>query len=118
MLLALKVEKGLSGDLKNFFWLLPHTLGAPLVTGNSQENASNHQIVLCPPFKKATPSFPIVECFISTSHGTLGHSLEAFGDPQGLLEAPLCLKMAKKCFKLLDISLSTFRINNTLFSHS
>ena len=59
-------------------------LGVPIVSGNSQKNASNHQILLFPPLKQATPSFPIVEYFISTSHGTLGQSLEALGDPQGL----------------------------------
>ena len=52
----------------------------------------------------------IVEYLISTSHLVVG-------DPQGSLGAPQSLKTANKCYKSSDITLSTFQMSNTLFSH-
>ena len=103
--------------LRTFGWPLggPHSAW---YTGNSQKKAPNHQIVLFPPLKQATPSFPIIEYFISTFYGTLGHSLEALGDPQGLLGAPQSLNVAKKGFKSSDIFLSIIQMSTTRFSHS
>ena len=74
------------------------TLGWSLGTfGDPQWPMGGHQSLkmgkiwqvreFCPPFLRATPSFPIVKYYISTSHGTLGFPLGTILDPQGCLGA-------------------------------
>ena len=63
------------------------------------KNATNHQILVCPPFKWVTPCFPIVKSshskiFILNSHVTLGYPFGTIGNPWGCFWAHQSLKMA------------------------
>ena len=99
-------------------------LGGPSVPEKGKQNASNHQISLCPPLKWVTLSIPIVK----SSHSRIFYldflwhtslSIENHWGPLEALRGPFSAwKQQTKCINSSNIPLSTSQVINAQYSHS